>query len=261
MVDQNYFARLQMQTLMSDTTIADTRLKLDQIADIYKRRPEQEGWIKAFAMLRKNFPVQALLDADAFAVEINDTPYLLPEELQHDALGFVSGSHMVFSGRFVYPIKDTKGHVAGWCGYDAFGLPKYLDSHNYGYKAKSGLFYGSERLEEYYRSTRTVFVVEGIVCCLWLRSQGFQALASLGSYLTPYMIATLNRFGRRCVVLPDSDLAGTNYRKQVARYLPKALCLQSRIAKDVDDSRVIYPALADEIRKLERPFGRSEVYA
>lgn len=260
MVDNNYFSMLQMQSIMNDNTIAESRKKLDRIKEIYLSRPEQKDWINAFAKLRKDFPVQALIDAEAFAVEVNDTPSILPEELRHDSLGFVSFNRMVFGGRFVYPVKDTKGHVAGWCGYDAFCAPKYLDSHNYGYKAKSGLFYGSEKLEEYYRSDRTVFIVEGIVCCLWLRSHGFQSLSSLGSYLTPYMITVLKRFGSRCVVIPDSDRAGTSYRLQVERCLPRARCLQSCVAKDVDDSRVVYPGLEEEFRKLERPFGRSTIY-
>lgn len=257
----NYFAQLQMLSISSDTSIADTRLKLDRIAHIFQSRPEQEEWINAFAYLRNGFPVEAFKQAGAFAVDFYDTPSILPEELQHDSLGFVSGDHLVYRGRFVYPVKDTKGHVAGWCGYDAYENPKYLDSKNYGYSAKDALFFGAEMLPTYYRSSRPIFVVEGIVCCLWLRSQGFQALASLGSYLTPYMVVVLKRFGRRCIVIPDSDEAGTKYRHQVKMSLPMARCVQSCVAKDIDDSRQVYPKLAEELHKLESPFGRSVIFA
>lgn len=259
-MDNTYFSQLQMLSISSNNSIADTRLKLNEIARIFQSRPEQDVWIEAFASLRGNFPVAALKDAGAFAVDCDDTPSLLPEELQHDSLGFVSGQHLVFRGRFVYPVKDTKGNVAGWCGYDAFENPKYLDSKNYGYSAKDSLFFGAEMLPVYYRSKRTVFVVEGIVCCLWLRSQGFQALASLGSYLTPYMVAILRRFGSRCIVIPDSDEAGTKYRRQVAACLPLAKCVQSCVAKDIDDSRQKCSSLADELRRLEHPFSRSSLF-
>ena len=247
-MSDNYFAQLQMLSMSANDSVAEARLKLDRIAEIFQNRPEQKEWIQAFAWLRKDFPVEALIQAGAFAVNFYDTPSILPEELQHDSLGFVS-------------VKDTRGHVAGWCGYDAFEDPKYLDSKNYGYNAKDALFYGAEMLPTYYRNNRPVFIVEGIVCCLWLRSQGFQALASLGSYLTPYMVVVLKRFGRRCIVIPDSDEAGNKYRHQVQMALPMARCVQSCVAKDIDDSRQAYPKLADELRRLESPFGRSLIFS
>lgn len=260
-MSENIFAQLQMLSMASNDSVAEARLKLDRIAEIFRSRPEQERWIRNFAWLRKDFPVEAFYEAGAFAVNYDDTPNLLPEELQHDSLGFVRGEHLVYRGRFVYPVKDPKGHVAGWCGYDPFETPKYLDSVNYGYSAKNALFYGAEKLGEYYRSERPIFVVEGIVCCLWLRSQGFQALASLGSYLTPYMITVLKRFGHRCIVIPDADEAGNKYRQQVQRALPLARTFQSCVAKDIDDSRLAYPKLADELHKLEQPFGRSLLFS
>ena len=255
------FAELQRLTMEHETTVADSRLKLERIAQLFRELPDQHNYIKFFASLRNQFPMQAFYDAGAFAIPEDYTAYFLPEELRHDSLGMCIDNRLIYAGRFVYPVHDTKGHVAGWCGYDKFGDPKYLDSTNYGYSAKSGLFYGAEKMPKYYRSSEPVIVVEGIVCCLWLRSQGFQALASLGSYLTPYMITTLKRLGRRVVVIPDSDEAGTKYRNQVKRYLPMAKCVQSCVAKDIDDSRQKYQDLAVEVRKVIQPFGRSDIFA
>ncbi len=255
------FAELQRLTMEHGDTVAQSRLQLDRIAQMFRDIPDQHLYMKFFAALRKNFPLQALYDAGAFAVPEDYTVYFLPEELRHDSYGMCRDNTLVYAGRFVYPVHDTRGHVAGWCGYDAAGDPKYLDSTNYGYSAKDGLFYGAEKLPEYYRSTEPVIVVEGIVCCLWLRSEGFQALASLGSHLTPYMISTLKRFGTRCVVIPDADEAGNKYRRQVSRTLPQARCLQSCIAKDIDDSRQVNPDLAVEVRKAIQPFGKSACFA
>lgn len=259
-MSSNIFAELQMLSIASKDSVLEARLKMDRIVEIFKSRPEYMEWLQKFAYLREDFPVEAFVEADAFGVDFYDTPAILPEELHHDSLGFVRGDHLVYQGRFVYPVKDIKGHVAGWCGYDPTELPKYLDSQNYGYSAKNALFYGAEKLPQYYASSRPVFVVEGIVCCLWLRSQGFQALASLGSYLTPYMITVLKRFGSRCIVIPDADSAGTKYRQQVRRVLPLARCVQSCVAKDIDDSRLVCNTLAEELRILEQPFGRSRIF-
>lgn len=255
------FAEMQMLSMQEGDTVAENRNKLDEIARLFREIPEQDDFITGFAMMRNNFPKQALIDAGAFAVPHDYTAYFLPEELRHDSLGFCRDGALVYAGRFVYPVYDNKGHVAGWCGYDMFETPKYLDSTNYGYTAKGGMFYGSEKLPEYYRSDKPVIVVEGIVCCLWLRSQGFQALSSLGSNLSPYMTTILKRFGRRCVVIPDADEAGTKYRRQVKSRLPLAKCVQSCVAKDIDDSRKVEPKLAEEVARVIQPFGSSRCFA
>lgn len=255
------FAELQQITLEQGNSITEAREGLDEIARLFRALPEQRDYIRFIARLRKDFPEQALVDAGAFAVPYDFTPMFLPEELRHDRYGMVRDGRLIYAGRFVYPVLDPRGHVAGWCGWDKYEEPKYLDSTNYGYSAKSGQFYGAEKLHEYYRSDAPVIVVEGIVCCLWLRSQGFQALSSLGSYLTPYMVTTLRRLGRRCVVIPDADEAGTKYRNQVRRSLPLAKCVQSCIAKDIDDSRIVNPGLAAEVAKVIQPFGRSDCFS
>lgn len=242
-------------------SVEDTRKQLTQIVDIFTAIPEQEQLVAEFAKLRQLDPA-TLHKARAFHMEPDYQPYLLPNSLRHDALGFCRNDYYVFSGRFVYPVMDTRGQVAGFCGYDYYDKPKYLDSVNYGYRAKTGMFYGEEMLPDYYRSGKPVFFVEGIVCCLWLRENGFQALACLGSQLSPYMIAIMSRFGIKCIVIPDSDEAGNKFAKQVRYNLKQARVLQSRVAKDVDDSRKELPTLADELRKvISNPFGISKYFA
>ena len=255
------FAQLQMLSLEANDSIAEAREKLDRISEIFRSRPEHRQFLELMSYLRDGYPIDALEAADVLCVDYHDTVDILPEELQHDSLGFVSGIHLVYRGRFVYPVKDTRGHVAGWCGWDPFETPKYLDSRNYGYSAKSALFYGAEKLSEYYRSDQPVIIVEGIACCLYLRWLGFQSLSSLGSVLTPYMVAVLKRFGRRAVVIPDSDEAGNKFRRQVRYALPSAKCLQSHVAKDIDDSRKVCPELKEELAEAIKPFGRSKIFS
>ena len=174
----------------------------------------------------------------------------LPEQFRADALGFCKGPYVAYAGRLVYPVMDVRGNVMGFCGWDKFDKPKYLDSRNHGYKAKFTTFYGMEKLPEYYNNNKPVYVVEGIVCCLYLRSKGFQAIAILGSSLTKYVIQILKRMESRLIIIPDNDgfgkageeldteLSGENFVKQAKRYLPKARVIQSCVAKDVDDSRL-----------------------
>lgn len=250
----NIFQELQLLSMAENDTVAQSRKQLNRIVAFFKTVDDYKDDLSVCAIDLRHLELKTLQDADAFFVHEEWSPAMLEEDLQHDSLGFCRGMFFVFGGRLVYPVKDVKGDVMGFCGWDLYSEVKYLDSLNHGYKAKATTFYGMEKLPEYYRSSKPVFFVEGIVCCLYLRQQGFQAFATLGSYLTPYVITIAERFEHRAVFITDSDEAGNKFRKQVRRVLPKARVYQSTIAKDVDDSRLVDPNIVNEFVKFENPF-------
>ena len=255
----NFFAELQALSVMESDAILDTRKKCNKIVEFFKQRPAYKDEVDTFAKIVRGLEPQTFYDADAFMVQdvlMTD----LPEELRHDSLGFCVNGHLLYDGRFVYPVKDVHGDVMGWCGYDKFEDVKYLDSRTNGYKAKQGALYGMERLRDYYESKDPVYIVEGLVCSLYLRQEGLQSLATMGSYLTPYVIEIIKRFGNRAIIIPDSDEAGNKYRSQVRRVLSGVRVVQSTIAKDVDDSRQINPDVANELRKFKNPFYMSNLF-
>lgn len=161
----------------------------------------------------------------------------------------------------------------GFVGYDKFEEPKYLDSKNHGYKAKSTTFFGMEKLPEYYKSDH-IIIVEGIVCMAWLRQERFNAVASLGSYLNPYASRIFRRFGNKAIFIPDGDEAGAKYAKSVKFELPQARVLRPITDKDVDDTRngkaknLSYEAqqlhsarVAEELRNIvKNPFCKREFF-
>lgn len=257
----NLFAQLQaMSTMSEESTVVSTRKQLNQIVEIFKNRPEYLEEVEIFATMGRNLKVETLLDCDSFMLQ-PDTPLaLLPEDLRHDSLGFCRDKHYIFEGRYVYPVKDNKGDVMGFCGYDKFSEVKYLDSLNFGYKAKSYSLWGMEKLPEYYRSDKPVYFVEGIVCALYLRQEGLQALALLGSIISPYVTEIIRRFGMRAILVNDSDEAGNKCKSIMRRRIPYLRCVQSRLAKDVDDSREVDPNFVTELRKLSDPFYRSDLF-
>lgn len=257
----NLFAQLQaMSTMSEESTVTSTRKQLNQIVEIFKQRPEYMEEVETFAIMGRNLLPKTLIDCDSFMVQ-PDTPIaLLPEELRHDSLGFCRGNYYIFEGRYVYPVKDVKGDVMGFCGYDKFSEVKYLDSLNFGYKAKSYSLWGMEMLPVYYRNDMPVYFVEGIVCALYLRQEGLQALALLGSIVSPYVTEIIRRFGMRAVMVNDADEAGTKCKQIMLKRLPYLRCVQSRIAKDVDDSREVDGRFVEELRKLSNPFYRSDLF-
>lgn len=245
----NIFEQLQNISSARDVDIPSIRDKMDAIVAFFENKPDYETQLKYFSNLRK-IKVETLKQVNSFMVDPDANANELPNELRRDYFGMCRGNHYLYSGRFVFPVKDVKGHTMGWCGYDKFETPKYLDSHTIGYVAKETSLYGMECMEEYYNSTDPIFVVEGIMCALWLRENSFKSLALLGSYMTPYVITILSRFKDRLIVIPDSDAAGNRLAAQCKYKLPKARVVQSRVAKDVDDSRFVISDLADDLNAL-----------
>lgn len=234
------FQEMQMLAMVDESTVLDTRKELGKIVKFWRDQPWQQEQVGFFANMRK-LKIDTLNDADGFMVT-DDFPFEhFPEELRHDSFGFCKESHFIFSGRFVFPVKDVKGNVMGFVGYDKFEEPKYLDSKNHGYKAKHSTFLGMEKMPEYYESNH-LFVVEGSICMLWLRENGFNAVSTLGSYLNPYSVRIFRRFGNRVIFIPDADEAGAKYARSVKSELPQARVLRPLKAKDVDDSRVVNEA-------------------
>lgn len=255
------FAQLQaLSTLNKGYSISSTRKQLNEIVKIFQSREEHVQEVTWMAELGRNLKPETLLKCDSFMVQPDTSILLLPEELRHESLGFCRESHYVFEGRYVFPVKDVKGDVMGFCGYDKFSEMKYMDSRNFGYVAKRYSVWGMEMMEAYYKSKDPVFFVEGIVCALYLRQEGLQALAMLGSSISPYVTEIAKRFKERAIFISDSDEAGTKFRRALRYKIPYAQCIQSNIAKDVDDSREVSPEFVQELRKMSNPFYRSHLF-
>lgn len=257
----NIFQQLQMLTMVESDSIAKHRKVLNDLVDWFKHRPEYLEQLGFFAGENmRNLDMQTLIDCDSFMC-IDDLIYTdIPEEFRHDSYGIVRGMEIVFLGRYVYPVKDVHGDVMGFCGYDKFSDIKYKDSVNYGYVATRFSCWGMEKLPEYYRSKEPVYFMEGIVCALYLRQCGMQSLATLGSNVTPYVREIIRRLGNRAIFICDADEAGNACKKSLQRSMPWLRVVQSRIAKDIDDSRKVNPEYANELRKLSNPFYRSKLF-
>lgn len=258
---ENLFAQLQaVSTLEANTTILELRKQLNDLIAWFKKRDTYLQEVTTMAKFVRALGVQTLLDCDSFMVQNDFYLNELPEKYKHESLGFVKNKECVFRGRYVYPVKDVRGDVMGLCGYDKFDDIKYKDSLNYGYRAKSYSVWGMEMLPIYYRNAEPVFFVEGIVCALYLRQCNLQSLAMLGSQASAYVIQIMKRFAGRCIVVCDADEAGSKCRASVRRRVPEVLCVQSTVAKDVDDSRKVCPEFVEELAKLTNPYYSSKLF-
>ena len=230
------FAELQ-QLAESQYTIEDTRNDLLDLVRYFQSLPYWEYAIQEAFVKERKLSFQTAVEHDVFFVDESTQLYDLEDKFKNESLGFVKNKTITQLGRLVYPVKDVKGNIMGLTGWDKYVKPKYLDSKNFGYKAKATTMFGMEKLPEYYQTGKPVFVLEGPVDCMYLREKGFQALSTLGSYLNKYCAEILRRFGDRLFVIPDMDESGNSYVQQVKNVLPKAHVLQVVAGKDVDGYR------------------------
>ena len=259
------FREIQLQ-VESIYSADQAREQLNNLVDFcIESSSDYEQDLRIISNMRK-LPIETLKEHKVFFIDEGMfTSDNFKDEFKDEALGFWRRSYCVFDGRVVYPVFDVRKNVMGFVGWDKFELPKYLDSKNQGYKAKNTTLYGMEKIHEYYSSREPVFFTEGIVCALYLRSKGFNAMATLGSHLTPYVLTIIKRFGHRAVIIPDNDTAGESFVRQAKTHLREATVIQPTIAKDVDDSRLkdngkYEAALIKELKEIENPYLRREVF-
>lgn len=250
--DADEIRMLLEEEIDPDTSIDDTRAVLSQWIVYMRSQEYQEHDIGMMAKMR-SLKVETLHKCQSF---MYDPDFQIAPEFFRGDLNLEW-----FSGRYVFPIFTSGGLPCGLVGWDKFDLPKYLDSRNHGYKAKVTTMMGMEEMHNYLSSEAPVIFVEGPICMLVLRENGFNALSFLGSYLSPYMAQVVRRFGRRAVVIPDSDASGDKLAIQAGRRCPQARIVRVDSDKDVDDSRMANPQFFQNLRtRLTTPFVDNQLY-
>lgn len=144
-----------------------------------------------------------------------------------------------FWNRVMFPIADERGRIIGFGGRVlGDGKPKYLNS------PETKLFNKGEHLFalNYARTSHEKYLIlcEGYMDVISMHQAGFtNAVASLGTALTPHQARKLGRYTREIRLLYDSDEAGI---KAALRAIPilKAAGLNSRVVnmkpyKDPDE--------------------------
>lgn len=265
-LDSYDFGAMAMEA-ESGNSIESHRVKMTEMVKFFSSNKDNRWKVEeVFKSLRHNLNLSSLKEKDIFLMDTREfIPSSIPQEYFSYPFGmFRLNKTSYFANRLVYPVRDVQGNVMGLCGWDPVDLPKYLDSKNYGYNAKKNCMYGMEELPAYYTSKEPVFITEGIVCTNFLRSESLQALALLGSTLSPYVCEIIKRFGDRAVFLMDNDGAGLSVYKTAKYRVPKSQCYVSLVAKDMDDTRIaeggIYKEpLLKELREISNPFAKREI--
>ncbi len=115
-----------------------------------------------------------------------------------------------FRDRIIFPIIDVNQAVIGFGGRVMDDtLPKYLNSPETPVYNKSRSLYGLHLSKDKCRQVQTVYIVEGYLDLLTLHQHGIEnAVATLGTALTPDHVRMLSRYVPRMILVYDSDEAG-----------------------------------------------------
>jgi DNA primase len=136
------------------------------------------------------------------------------QELQNAGLAVPrkdgSGQYDRFRHRLIFPIRDVSGRVVAFGGR-ALGdaEPKYLNSPETPAYVKGEHLYGLDVARDAIRREGFAILVEGYLDLIALHQAGFEnAVASLGTALTPSQVKLLARYAIRVVVSYDGDAPG-----------------------------------------------------
>lgn len=115
-----------------------------------------------------------------------------------------------FRGRVIFPIRNIKGDFIAMGGriIDK-GEPKYLNSPETSFFNKSNELFGLYEVKELEKNIESLIVVEGYMDVIGLYENGIKnAVATLGTAVTPSHISKIMRYTNKIFFAFDGDLAG-----------------------------------------------------
>lgn len=155
--------------------------------------------------LRK-IPLKSIQDARIIYSDNKEYLLSLIDNSLADYLGFSVRGDNVFRGRFIIPIPDEEGKLAGMSGYDSDSDIKYLFA-NTTYFDKSSMFYNLNNIDKMYKEGYTI-LVEGFFDSIRLSSIGLlNNLALMGTFMGYYHVNILNRLDL-VILMGDGDEPG-----------------------------------------------------
>ncbi|MBM4103027.1 MAG: DNA primase [Planctomycetes bacterium] len=121
-----------------------------------------------------------------------------------------NGCYDKFRNRLMFPIHDVTGRVIGFGGRTLGDDPaKYMNSPATALFDKSHSLYALDKARQTISETQTAVVVEGYTDVMMAHQHGVcNVVAALGTSLTTGHARIIRRYGKRVVLVFDSDIAG-----------------------------------------------------
>ena len=134
------------------------------------------------------------------------------------------GVYASFSNRITFPIYNHIGSIVGFGGRTISDHPaKYINSPQSEIFDKSRVLYGYDKARAAIFKSGEVIICEGYMYCIMLHQAGFfNAVAVLGTALTPKHLPLLKKENIKVILSFDSDTAGQNAALRSAELLSRS---------------------------------------
>ncbi|MDY4859450.1 MAG: DNA primase [Campylobacter sp.] len=134
------------------------------------------------------------------------------------------GIYASFSNRITFPIYNHIGSIVGFGGRTISDHPaKYINSPQSEIFDKSRVLYGYDKARTAIFKSGEVIICEGYMDCIMLHQAGFfNAVAVLGTALTPKHLPLLKKENIKVILSFDSDTAGQNAALRSAELLSRS---------------------------------------
>lgn len=164
------------------------------------------------------------------------------------------GIYASFIDRITFPIYNHASKLVGFGGRTISGNPaKYVNSPQCALFDKSKIFYAFDLAKKSAYAKKTLIITEGYMDVIMLHQAGIDnAVAVLGTALTPSHLPLIKRSGLNVVLSFDGDEAGINAAIKSARLLSvnKIDSSVAIIGGDADPADMIVAGKARELEEI-----------
>ncbi|MEA1917577.1 MAG: DNA primase [Campylobacterota bacterium] len=166
------------------------------------------------------------------------------------------GSHNFarFIERITFPISSHSGSIIGWGGRTISNHPaKYVNSPQSVIFNKSKLLYAYHHAKSSIYKNQSIIITEGYLDVVMLHQAGFDnAVATLGTALTPEHIPLLRRGNPKVLMAYDGDSAGLNAALKASKLLSSSGFSGGVIifANGIDPADMVKSGKSNELKEL-----------
>ncbi len=153
---------------------------------------------------------------------IKSQQFTMNEALEMGIIGLENNKSFArFIERITFPIHSANGTIVGFGGRTITGhQAKYVNSPETLYFNKSRLLYAYHHAKQSILKTKEIIITEGYLDVIMLHQAGFtNAVATLGTALTPEHLPILRKGEPRVVMAYDGDRAGRAAALKASRLL------------------------------------------
>jgi len=153
---------------------------------------------------------------------IKDQFLHMGEAVEAGVVGYDGGRNFArFIQRITFPIHSSNGTLVGFGGRTITGhQAKYVNSPETKFFNKSRLLYAYHHAKQTLYKTNEIIITEGYLDVVMLHQAGFNnAVATLGTALTPEHLPLLRKGEPRVIMAYDGDKAGRNAALKASKLL------------------------------------------